>query len=60
MMTATECAAKAEDLIAKVSTLAEGALRTQLEFTAKEWLALAVTARTQEDLQRVLLDREPS
>jgi len=60
MMTAIECTAKAEDLIARASAMADGPLRTQLEITSKEWLALAVTARAQEDLQRVLLGHEPS
>ncbi len=60
MMTATECTAKAEGLIAAASGMADGPLRAQLEATSKEWLALAVTARAQEDLQRVLLGHEPS
>jgi hypothetical protein len=60
MMTAIECTAKAEGLIATASSMAEGPLRAQLEATSKEWLALAITARAQEDLQRVLLGHEPT
>ena len=55
MMSAAECTAKADSLVESARALAPGALRSELESTAREWIALAVTARAQMQLQEQLL-----